>query len=339
MRDARVLAGPWDNPGVEPTPDEIRAALGRILASPRFANAERLSRFLRYIVEQTLAGAADGLKEFVVATAVFDRDASYDPRIDAVVRVEAGRLRSRLAEYYAEHGSAEPIRIHVPKGGYVPAFERRRDVLPPQTREAIAASRPNGATLSGTVMAPGMPAAASASVAAPQVSATRPGGRWRGGRPLVVVAASAVAVAIGAVTLSTGSWRARPAAGAAVSVLVTPLHGEDLGAVDGVAAALSRALVGAGGFDVVAHSRVQDAAVRGDTAGQLARTFDADYTVEGRVDARGEAITVEVALIDARAGRKVWVAQFAGSTAARSTVVAEAAAAIAAAVPAASAAR
>lgn len=102
---------------------DVRAELERILASKGFASAGRLSRLLRYVVEKTLANEADQLKEYSVGVEVFDRDEKYDPRLDSIVRVEAGRLRSRLDEYYNGEGAASPVRITLPRGGYVAQFE------------------------------------------------------------------------------------------------------------------------------------------------------------------------------------------------------------------------
>jgi TolB-like protein len=101
---------------------EIRQHLEHILSDSAFSGATRRSRLLRYLVEQTLGDHADALKESVIATEVFDRSRDYDPQVDSVVRVEVGRLRSRLAEYYGKEGSAEPIRIEIPRGGYRPVF-------------------------------------------------------------------------------------------------------------------------------------------------------------------------------------------------------------------------
>ena len=105
--------------------EAVRAELERVLASKGFQNAGRLSRLLRHVTEKTLAGSADQLKEYALGVDVFDRDASYDPRLDSIVRVEAGRLRSRLDDYYANGGVANEIRIDLPRGGYVPHFIRR----------------------------------------------------------------------------------------------------------------------------------------------------------------------------------------------------------------------
>src|SRR5262249_40005087 len=78
--------------------------------------------FLRYTVEQTLAGAGGELKEYTIAAEVYGKSASYDPSVDSIVRVEAARLRSKLLEYYATRGSDDPVRIDLPKGTYTPVF-------------------------------------------------------------------------------------------------------------------------------------------------------------------------------------------------------------------------
>src|ERR1700733_15043583 len=86
----------------------VRRQLEGILASSGFAKKDRLSRFLRFVVERKLAGRADELKETVIGIEVFERPADYNPKQDAIARTEAGRLRARLAEYYA--GKESPMR-------------------------------------------------------------------------------------------------------------------------------------------------------------------------------------------------------------------------------------
>jgi hypothetical protein len=87
-------------------------------------NSGRLKRFLRFSVEETLAGRAENLKEYTLALEVFDKSASHDPGADPIVRVEARRLRARLKEYYETDGLGDRIRIDIPKGAYVPSFQR-----------------------------------------------------------------------------------------------------------------------------------------------------------------------------------------------------------------------
>jgi len=115
-----------DHPIAEsPPPEAVRQQLQAILASRPFGTAVRARRFLTHIVEQTLAGQTDAIKELVLGIEVFDRPKDFDPKADTIVRVEAGRLRKRLEEYYADEGAAAPLRIEVPLGSYVPQFQLR----------------------------------------------------------------------------------------------------------------------------------------------------------------------------------------------------------------------
>jgi len=104
----------------------VRLQLNRILASTAFADAERASRFLRYVVERKLEGRDGEIKESVVAVEVLGRNASFNSKSDPIVRVEAGRLRDRLSAYYEAEGGADPILISLPKGRYIPEFIERR---------------------------------------------------------------------------------------------------------------------------------------------------------------------------------------------------------------------
>jgi TolB-like protein/Tfp pilus assembly protein PilF len=102
--------------------DAVRAEMEKVLAANCLRDSHLLKRFLRYAVEHTLAGAGGQLKEYSLGVDVFGRDASYDPRVDPVVRMAARRLRQKLQEYYAGDGSQDPLRIEIPKGGYSAVF-------------------------------------------------------------------------------------------------------------------------------------------------------------------------------------------------------------------------
>jgi len=106
-----------------PSSEEVRAQLDRILTSGDFNASVRNRDFLRYVVEETLAGRAAYIKGFTVAQEVFGRGTDFDPQLDPVVRIEASRLRRSLEHYYLTAGKAEPVLIELPKGGYVPRFE------------------------------------------------------------------------------------------------------------------------------------------------------------------------------------------------------------------------
>src|SRR5580698_2072506 len=105
-----------------PAPAEILQQMERVLAHSLFQKSPRLCRFLRYTVEMTLAGRADSLKEIVIGAEVFERGDSFDPQTDNVVRVNANRLRSKLAEYYQCSKLPDAVVIALPRGGYVPLF-------------------------------------------------------------------------------------------------------------------------------------------------------------------------------------------------------------------------
>lgn len=117
-QDGTVPAGPSAR---KPSPESVRAQLEKILRSSGFAGSERPTRFLRFVVEQALAG--NHVKETLAGVEVFGRKADYDPRLDGVVRVEAVKLRARLKDYYESDGADDAVRIDLPKGGYLPSFE------------------------------------------------------------------------------------------------------------------------------------------------------------------------------------------------------------------------
>lgn len=102
-----------------------RQHVERVLDSQTMIQAERLRRFLGYIVEHALGGQSGSPNQFAIAVDVFDRDQDFDPTIDAIVRVEAGRLRSKLLEYYDDEGRDDSVRISIPKRGYAVKFQFR----------------------------------------------------------------------------------------------------------------------------------------------------------------------------------------------------------------------
>src|SRR3954470_6197537 len=113
----------------------IQAALDRVISSREIVNSGRKKRFLKFIVQEALAGHADRIKAYTIAVDVFDRAPSFDPVSDPVVRIEAGRLRRCLEHYYLTEGCEDRLLITIPKGGYVPQFIMRKPAAPsvPQT--------------------------------------------------------------------------------------------------------------------------------------------------------------------------------------------------------------
>jgi hypothetical protein len=107
--------------------------LEKVLQSRALQNSESLKAFLRFVVEKTIAKEDVLLKEYTIATEVFGRNTDYDPRIDSVVRVQAGRLRAKLQEYYTTEGKGDQIVIDLPKGHYHPVFTYANPELLHQT--------------------------------------------------------------------------------------------------------------------------------------------------------------------------------------------------------------
>lgn len=124
--------------------EEIRAELDRALASQALAGSDQLKRLLRTVVERAIHGQSDLLKEYNLGLDVFQRPPDYDPKVDPIVRVQARRLRSKLGEYYAGEGADSTLIIHIPKGGYVPMFDRRATNLT-AAADADRVARPGGA--------------------------------------------------------------------------------------------------------------------------------------------------------------------------------------------------
>ena len=118
----------------------IREQLDRILKSGPFQQSRRRQRFLEYIVNEALAGRGDRLKGYNIACEVFERPKSFDPNVDPLVRIEAGRLRDKLREYYEADGQDDPIRIDLPKGAYTPTIEFRQTGQPSSRTELPASA-------------------------------------------------------------------------------------------------------------------------------------------------------------------------------------------------------
>jgi tetratricopeptide (TPR) repeat protein len=154
--------------------DAVASELELVLRRPPLANSPRLSRLLRFLVEETLAQRGAGLNEHNIGTRVFDRGRDFNPRTDPIVRVQTHHLRARLVRYYLTDGAADPVAIELPCRTYVPRF------------------RP--VALPAPVVAPQIPAAA------PAPPARHAGGDWAGYASILAL----VAVAFG---LTVHAWR------------------------------------------------------------------------------------------------------------------------------------
>jgi len=288
------------------TPEDVRRQLNRVLSSPVFTSSERLRRFLEFVVERTLAGDGERLKEYVIGIEVFDRDASYDPRLDSIVRVEAARLRTKLTEYYAGDGRADAIVLTLPKGGYAPLVSV---VEPP------AAAAP--ADIAATTTEPPL-----ATEAAPR----------RASRRLWSVAAAA-AVVIAAIAVGVRApWTAENAPRLRVAVTPFDTYSTDPAEqmlatrlTDGVTAELVRL----DAFEVVASSTARAVATGNDRVRDLAAALEADVLVQARVVTEGDGLRVETRAVSGALEHKFWVQNFHSDVADLDTLEREIAAAVA----------
>ena len=128
------------------TSKEILTQLLRVLSSSQLSGSNVLSEFLNFIVRETIEGRGDELKEYTIGVHALKKEPDFNPQLDSIVRIHAGRLRRALKEYYYEEGSSDPISIIIPKGSYVPSFELRTEVLTLQKEAVAAADSKSGAS-------------------------------------------------------------------------------------------------------------------------------------------------------------------------------------------------
>src|ERR1700691_6052418 len=110
--------------------DAARAQVERIFQSKAFRSSDVLRHLLSYLVDASLAGTSDELKEYTVAVDALGKPSSYDPRQESAVRMQVARLRQKLTEYYRTEGVDDPVVVDLPKGGFTVVFEPRKTIEP-----------------------------------------------------------------------------------------------------------------------------------------------------------------------------------------------------------------
>ena len=267
---------------VEIPDSDVRAEVDRILASKGFASAGRLSRLLRHAVDKTLANETDQLKEYAVGVEVFDRGADYDPRLDSIVRVEAGRLRSRLDEYYLGEGALSAIRVSLPRGGYSVQFERR-----------------NGTPVAPVVTEP-----------IPPPATVR---RSKAAAPLI----AGLICAVGAMVVWLGGWNRAVPPDARPSMAVLAFEPNMPGAdnerlaqrlTEGVTSELARL----GTVSVASYTSAMQFKAQRRPMREIASALNAGFVLEASIDDEGGAVLVVARLVDTSTDRKIWVSDYRG---------------------------
>jgi TolB-like protein len=285
-----------DNASVQES--DVRATLARILRSKSFSRTKRVGQFLSFVVEETLAGRGGRLKAFTIAQEIYDRDETFDPRTDTIVRVEAGRLRHRLTQYYGTEGRNDPCLVELPKGGYTPRFTTNNVVV---LKTAIQAQASN-ATL----------------VAVPGHSLSRIGG----------VVVLTIIVALTAWILLTKDRQTTPNSSAVIVehptqsarlfLVVLPLKTlVDDPMEDRLAAGLVEAIVTdmtkLSGLSVMAHTSLLNLNERSDDLGAIKRDFGATHALRGSLEREDNLIRVNVQLVDIATSTTVWADRLDGN--------------------------
>jgi len=117
--------------------DLVHAQLQKIFLCPAFSVSDILRRFLTYIIDETLSGRSNTIKEYTIAVNVLNKPISFKPQHDAIVRIHAGRLRRALNYYYKEAGLSDELEISVPKGSYVPVLNNKKTTDSVEERESL----------------------------------------------------------------------------------------------------------------------------------------------------------------------------------------------------------
>lgn len=281
---------PWEGGPSEVSAADCQTQLNRILDSAEFDTTDRGRRFLRYVVEEALAGRGDRIKAYSVAVEVFGREASFDPQSDPIVRIEAGHLRRALERYYLTGGVADPVLITIPKGGYVPAFSPGRPEAPPPANPTAAAP--------AEADAPRTPIPAEPADATPGRLA------WR--RPMIAAALLVALLAVG--SAAWWAWpNTRPTAPERPRLLVQPF--EDLSGTQASAAiarGLSQEIVGqlSKFKDIVVHESVDAAPEDG--------ALSPRFALGGSVDLSPDAFRLRVRLMNRNDGAVLWAESYDG---------------------------
>jgi TolB-like protein/Tfp pilus assembly protein PilF len=273
---------PDDAPAALPglTVAEVRTELDRILLSRALANTPAQRDFLRFVVEETLAGRGPELKEYVIAVRVLGRPESFDPRADAAVRVAARRLRQKIADFYATDGHDDPVSITLRPGSYLPDIARRRN-------EQRVQSTPDANT--------GTPAVG---------SRRRRLWWWPAAAVLAIVAVAAFWLTVGR--------QAATRAGPTIAVLPFTNATADAGTdyiCFGVVEDLTTALTTVPGIRVIARTSASQF-TKGMDVAEIGRRLGAALLVEGSVRRDGSRLVVTAQLIETKKGTHLWAASY-----------------------------
>jgi len=275
--------------------EAVRDELARILASPIFAHSDRRQRFLTYVVEETLAGRGERIKGYTIALEVFDRPKTFDAAVDPVVRIEAGRVRDKLREYYDSTGRGDPIVIELPKGTYTPAIRAQPSTASGTATPLVTDPPPPPAPSIPTAMSPA---------------------RWQ-------VAAAGALFAL----VLLGAWLSRTdpapapdgkaelAQPESPTIAVLPFANLSGDAKqdyfsDGLTEDILTELARAQGLRVLARNTTFQYKGKAEDVTRIGRELNARYVLEGSARRTDDRLRVTAQLVDTETGTHIWAERY-----------------------------
>ena len=283
-----------------PNTAAIREHLEKILSSRTFRAADGQRNFLRYVVEQALDGGTQRIKEYSVGVEVFHRGESFDPRQDSIVRVEARKLRARLAKYYEEEGQRDPVRIEFPKGSYAPLFREAQTATQQPDPLVIEESAPAEAS--------GAPLAKQSLPAKPPAMLRRVAG-WK------AVAAMVAALLVSGTVAYWGIRHRENTLPGGASIAVLPFANlssdkSDEFFSDGLTEELIDSLARVPGLRVVARTSAFQYKGQSQDVRKVGRELNVRNVLEGSVRRYGNLVRITTQLNDASNGFQLWAANY-----------------------------
>lgn len=262
-----------------PSEEDVRRQMERIFDSSEFRGSERLRDFLSFVVDATLEGDLDRIKAYTIAVEVFERGPDFDPQVDSIVRVEAGRLRRQLEHYYLVDGADDPVLIEVPKGGYAPRFVCHDSA--PGANLAAAATTSSRSTGSATPSGRTVVAAIGLGVTIAFAL------WWILGKPDTATLPQAAEISIGVTRIMVMPFEY------ASDTDVHPLLNASL------TNELITTLATLPEFELMSLRTAQEAVDQGLTTAQIVDRFGVDYMIQGNVRQQQSDVRVTLTIVDA----------------------------------------
>ena len=267
----------------------VREQLARISKSGPFSQSARRKRFLDYLVTETLEGRGERLKGYTIARDVFERPETFDPLGDPLVRVEAGRLRDKLREYYEAEGQNDPVRIELPKRSYAPLIEIRQPATSVAQRDQPEATSSDQRQVEGDI--------ASQSHS----------------RTTAFLAASIIAAFL-VLTAGFSAWRwfapfTAPIQKASIAVLPFENRGKELQwdrLSDGITEDIVTDLSHSKDLFVIALDSTLIYKGKSANVRDVGRELGVSYVLQGSIQPIADRVRVTAQLIDARTGSYLW---------------------------------